>query len=66
MPESSTNELLLEVQFLDEHLKTVFHSLPYYPYTHVDIARKGVNMTLLWEEYCTECNTEGTMPCMDT
>ena len=40
--------------------------MPDYPYIHTELARKGVNMTLLWEEYCTRCHADGTVPYMYT
>jgi len=31
---------------------------------HRELARKGVNLTLLWSEYCTDCYTNGDIPYM--
>lgn len=37
---------------------------PDYSYIHKELARPGVNLTLLWTEYCSECNTNGQTPYM--
>ena len=37
---------------------------PDYTYIHRELARPGVNLTLLWTEYCSTCNAEGVMPYM--
>ena len=66
LPESITNEMLMELLFPEEYQKTALYVLPDYPYIHAELARKGVNMTLLWEEYCAKCHAEGTVPYMYT
>ena len=66
LPETVSNEMLMELLFPEEYQKTALYVLPDYPYIHAELARKGVNMTLLWEEYCTKCNADGTVPYMYT
>lgn len=39
---------------------------PDYNYIHKELARPGVNLTLLWTEYCVECNSIGRTPYMYT
>lgn len=39
---------------------------PDYAYIHGELAKKGVNMSLLWSEYCTECYSGGETPYMYT
>ena len=40
---------------------------PDYPYVHRELAKFGVTLTLLWEEYCARCHEEdGIRPCMNT
>lgn len=39
---------------------------PNYNYIHKELARPGVNLTLLWTEYCVECNSIGRTPYMYT
>ena len=66
LEESVTNDMLMELLFPEEYQKTAIYALPDSPYIHAELARKGVNMTLLWEEYCVKCNTDGTVPYMYT
>ena len=37
---------------------------PDYNYIHKELAKSGVNLTLLWTEYCSTCNAEGKNPYM--
>ena len=37
---------------------------PDYSYIHKELARPGVNLTLLWTEYCSTCTAEGNIPYM--
>lgn len=37
---------------------------PDYSYIHKELAKSGVNLTLLWTEYCSTCNAEGNIPYM--
>lgn len=37
---------------------------PDYNYIHRELAKPGVNLTLLWTEYCSTCNAEGNTPYM--
>ena len=66
LPENITNGMLMELLFPEEYQKTALYVVPDYPYIHTELARKGVNMTLLWEEYCARCHDEGTVPYMYT
>ena len=36
--------------------------MPDYEKVHKELAKKGVNLTLLWEEYCAECRQSGEIP----
>ena len=38
------------------------HKEPDYAYMHTELVRKGVNLTLLWSEYCAECYANGDNP----
>ncbi len=40
--------------------------LPDFPYIHRELARSGVTLTLLWNEYCTSCHAAKTTPYMYT
>ena len=39
---------------------------PDYAYIHKELAKKGVPLTLLWEEYCERCRLDGKIPYMST
>ena len=64
MPENVTNEMLIELLFPEEYQKTVLYAVPDYAYIHGELAKKGVNLTILWEEYSAKCQTEGSVPYM--
>lgn len=36
--------------------------MPDYEKVHKELGKKGVNLTLLWEEYCAECRQSGEIP----
>lgn len=40
--------------------------IPDYPKIHRELARKGVTLTLLWTEYCSEAHAAGMIPYMST
>lgn len=61
-----TNEVLRGILFPDEIKRSSPHTQPDYPYIHKELARPGVNLTLLWTEYCRRCENEGTTPYMYT
>ena len=64
LPENVTNEMLIELLFPEEYQKTVLYAVPDYAYIHGELAKKGVNLTILWEEYSAKCQTEGSVPYM--
>ena len=37
---------------------------PGYSYIHRELAKLGVNLSLLWTEYYSTCSVEGNTPCM--
>lgn len=39
---------------------------PDYDYIHKELSKKGVTLTLLWEEYCEHCYANGETPYMST
>lgn len=62
---------LLAVEMSNKELaKTMFPSetgnhgykLPDYEYVHREMAKSGVNLQLLWFEYCDKCNETGDIP----
>lgn len=62
--DSVTNKMLIELLSLEEYQKTVMYAVPDYAYIHAELARKGVNLTILCEEYCAKCHAEGSVPYM--
>ena len=53
-----------ELLFPEEYQKNVLYAVPDYAYIHGELAKKGVNLTILWEEYSAKCQTEGSVPYM--
>jgi transposase len=39
---------------------------PDYEYIHKELAKNGVTLSLLWNEYCEVCRQEGSIPMMHT
>ena len=66
LSDTVTNEMLMELLFPEEYQKTALYVIPDYAYIHTELARKGTNLTILWEEYCSKCSAEGTVPYMYT
>lgn len=42
------------------------HKIPDYEYIHREMAKSGVTLTLLWNEYCERCRLSGEIPFMYT
>ena len=61
-----TNEMLKEALFPEEGAATALYTQPDYSYIHKELARPGVNLTLLWTEYCNRCENDDTTPYMYT
>ena len=38
----------------------------FFAYIHKELSEKGVTLTLLWQEYCETCRTNGQQPYMNT
>lgn len=57
----------LELLFFPDKYKTVSSYVePDYQYIHRELAKPGVTLTLLWEEYCQKCYAAGKTPYMST
>ena len=56
-------ELLL---FPDKYKAMSLYKEPDYAYIHRELAKPGVTLTLLWEEYCRECHESHRTPYMST
>ena len=50
-----TNANLRQLLFPDRYKSASDYAEPDYPYIHRELARSGVTLTLLWEEYCAKC-----------
>lgn len=59
-----TNEEILTLLFPAKVEMATKRKEPDYSYIHRELARPGVNLTLLWTEYCSTCNAEGVIPYM--
>ena len=61
-----TNAELERILFPDKYRKIRTYVEPDYPYIHRELAKPGVTLTLLWEEYCHKCYEGGRTPYMST
>ena len=66
LDDTVTNEMLKRILFPERATAEILHTPPDYPYIHRELARPGVNLTLLWTEYCRRCENKGTTPYMYT
>ena len=60
------NADLEQLLFPNRHKASSQYAEPDYPYIHRALARSGVTLTLLWEEYCAKCQQAGQRPYMST
>ena len=61
-----TNAELEEILFPGKYKSGCRYVEPDYPYIHRELAKPGVTMALLWEEYCRKCHEAGETPYMST
>ena len=66
LDENITNVELERILFPDKYQKISTYVEPDYPYIHRELAKPGVTLTLLWEEYCRKCYESGRTPYMST
>ena len=66
LDEDITNTELERILFPDKYQKISTYVEPDYPYIHRELAKPGVTLTLLWEEYCRKCYEGGRTPYMST
>lgn len=64
LEDSVTNEELLLLLYPYKALSMGQRKEPDYSYIHKELAKRGVNLTLLWTKYCTQCYSEGSNPYM--
>ena len=53
LDDTVTNEMLKRILFPEKTTAETLYTQPDYPYIHKELARPGVNLTLLWTEYCS-------------
>lgn len=66
LDENITNAELEEILFPGKYKNGCRYVEPDYPYIHRELAKPGVTMALLWEEYCRKCHESGETPYMST
>ena len=66
LPDDITNAELEQLLFPNKHKASSQYAEPDYPYIHRELARAGVTLMLLWEEYCAKCQEAGQRPYMST
>jgi len=45
-----------------ERIKEQLRKMPNYEKIHKELGKRGVTLTLLWDEYCAECRQNGEIP----
>lgn len=66
LDESMTNEKLQAILFPGKFQQRPQYLEPDYAYIHRELAKPGVTLALLWEEYCTKAKSVGAQPYMTT
>ena len=66
LDESITNRILRDFLFPEKGAGGTIYKEPDYLYIHAELARPGVNLTLLHQEYCTKCYENNETPYMYT
>ena len=57
-----TNEDIQAILFPGKYAYASPYTVPDYAYIHRELAKNGVTLTLLWEEYCVKVRGEGGVP----
>jgi len=66
LDEDVTNADLEQLLFPGKYKSACLYVEPDYQYIHRELAKSGVTLTLLWEEYCRKCYEAGKTPYMST
>ena len=61
-----TNEDIREILFPGKYVYASPYTVPDYQWIHAELAKKGVTLTLLWDEYCRKVRSTGGVPYMYT
>lgn len=65
--DDSVNNAELEKLLYPEHQKAgKDYAMPDFEYIHSELSKKGVTLTLLWQEYCDKAYANGQIPYMST
>ena len=64
LDDSISNEVLLKTFYPERITATNPRVEPDYSYIHKELAKSGVNLSLLWTEYCEKAYTNGLTPYM--
>lgn len=59
-----TNEVIETILYPERVTRETSRVIPDFAYMHKELAKPGVNLTLLWEEYSARCATAGQKPYM--
>ena len=60
------SDRMLEQKLFGRQTRTLKRMMPDFEYVHQEMGRKGVTLSLLWNEYCEACRMEGSRPLMYT
>lgn len=66
LDEDVTNEVLDELFYGKRGSSTSPYAVINYDYIHKELSKKGVTLTLLWQEYCERAYANGETPYMST
>lgn len=66
LDDSVTNEEIKQVLYPEHSTIVNLRKEPDYKDIHSELAKSGVNLSLLWTEYCSFCRAEGSTPYMYT
>ena len=64
LDEAATNEVLMATFYPDRLTANNHRKEADYSTIHKELAKPGVNLSLLWSEYCETCYTNGNTPYM--
>ena len=57
-----TNEDIQAILFPGKYAHYSPYTVPDYAYIHRELAKNGVTLMLLWEEYCAKARSNGSVP----
>ena len=61
-----TNEDIQEILYPGKYAYASPYTVPDFQWIHTELAKKGVTLTLLWDEYCRKVRATGGIPYMYT